>query len=134
MILPAVIVPKRPRRRILTAPQFAARFEAEKARQQARYCEAFALWRTCRLKRCHRDCACRGDANECLKRALGAVPQQAQWQARQDILNRTPQNIGAPELAARQCMPRDFYVETTAKAVAEYLARFGAKSPPRASQ
>jgi hypothetical protein len=32
-----------------------------------------------------------------------------QWRARQDILDATPRNIGAPERAARQCMPRDLY-------------------------
>jgi hypothetical protein len=122
MKLPPVILPKRPRRRKLTGAQFAARFEAEKAAQQRRYCEAFANWRSCTDKRCRRERACRGDVNECLKRALGAVPNQIQWQARQNILNRTPRNTGAPEFAVRQRMPRDFYVETTAQAVADYLA------------
>ena len=32
------------------------------------------------------------------------------WQTRQDILTATPRNIGAPERAARQCMPIDFYL------------------------
>jgi len=32
-----------------------------------------------------------------------------QRRARQDILEATPRNIGAPERAARQCMPIDFY-------------------------
>jgi hypothetical protein len=138
MTLPTTLIPERPRRRPLTGAQFAARFEAEKARQQRRYCDAFAFWRTCKLKRCRRDSGCRGDANQCLTRPFGAVPQQTQWQVRQDILNRTPRNIGAPELAARQCMPRDFYAETAAEAVGEYLARFRTKpamppSPSRAA-
>jgi len=119
-----------PRRRQLTGPQFAARFAAEKARQQRRYCAAFALWRRCTQKICRRNAACRGDANACLKGALGALPHHAQWQARQDILAATPQNIGAPERAARQCMPLDFYRETTAQAVAQYLARFKKPSRP----
>ncbi len=110
------------RKRKLTGRQYAARFEAEKARQQRRYCDAFALWRQCPHERCHRDAACRGDENACLKRAVDVVPHATQWQARQDILAATPQNIGAPERAARQCMPRDFYTETTAQAVANYLA------------
>ena len=123
MTLPTVILPeKRRRRRKLTGAQFTARFEAEKARQQARYCDAFAHWRRCTNKPCRRARACRGDGHECLKRALGAVPHQMQWQARQDILAATPKNIGAPERAARQRMPRDFYVETTAQAAADYLA------------
>ncbi len=118
-----------PRRR-LAGPQFAARFELEKARQQRRYCDAFELWRKCADKRCHRERACWGDHSACLKRAIGVVPQQTQWQTRQDILAATPKNIGAPERAARQRMPCDFYAETTAQAVAEYLARFKTKPKP----
>ncbi len=98
-----------PRKAKLTAARYAARFVAEAARQQRRYCDAFALWRTCRLKRCRREGACRGDPNDCLRRAIDVVPRAAQWQARQDILAATPENIGAPERAARQCLPRDFY-------------------------
>jgi hypothetical protein len=37
------------------------------------------------------------------------VPRDLQVRARQKILAATPRNIGAPERAARQCMPRDFY-------------------------
>ncbi len=123
MTLPNVTLPKkRPRQRKLTRTLFTARFEAEKVRQQARYCDAFAHWRRCTNKLCRRARACRGDVNECLKRAFAAVPHQTQWQARQDILAATPKNIGAPERAARQRMPRDFYVETTAQAAADYLA------------
>jgi hypothetical protein len=110
------------RKRKLTGRQFAVRFAAERARQQRRYCDAFALWRTCRLKRCHRDAACRGDESACLKRAIATLPHATQWQARQNVLAATPSNIGAPERAARQCMPRDLYTQTTAQAVANYLA------------
>ena len=53
---------------------FAARFAIEKALQQKRYCNAFALWRTCRHKSRRRRYACDGDANTCLKQALGRVP------------------------------------------------------------
>jgi len=69
------------------------------------------------------------DAGACLKRALATVPHEVQWRARQEILAATPQNIGAPERAARQCMPSDLYIETAAQAVADYLARFS--SNPR---
>ena len=108
----------------LTGAEFTARYKAEKILQQQRYCAAFALWRNCTLRRCRRQRACMGGVSACLKRALAAVPHQAQWQARQQILAATPQNIGAPERAARQCMPADLYIETTAQAVANYLARF----------
>jgi hypothetical protein len=115
--------------RKLTAEEFTARYKAEKILQQRRYCAALVLWRSCTGKRCHRQRACMGEASACLKRGLAAVPQAAQWQARQQILAATPQNIGAPERAARQCMPSDLYIETAAQAVANYLARF--KPGPR---
>jgi len=102
----------------LSKAQYAARFAAEKVLQQRRYCDAFALWRQCLLKRCRRDRACRGDQKLCLKGALDRVPRHTQWQARQDILIATPDNIGVPERAARQYMPRDFYQEAAAPAVA----------------
>ena len=109
---------KPPGKRKLSKAQYAARFAAEQVLQQRRYCDAFALWRQCPLKRCRRNRACRGDPNLCLKGALDRVPRHTQWQARQDILIATPDNIGAPERAARQCMPRDFYEGTTAPPVA----------------
>jgi hypothetical protein len=93
--------------------KYATRFAAEKARQQQRYCDAFALWRSCHLKLCLRKRRCCGDADACLAKAvaLGRVPHRVAWQTRQDILVATPDNIGAPERAARQCMPLDFYLE-----------------------
>jgi hypothetical protein len=94
----------------LTPEQYEARFAAEKARQLGRYCEAFRLWLSCRFGTCHRQRRCSDDRRACLKRALDRVPREVQWQTRQDILKATPANIGAPERAARQLMPRDFYV------------------------
>jgi hypothetical protein len=111
-----------PRKRKLIGAEYAARFNAEKARQQQRFCDAFAFWRQCTKRRCRRECGCRGNAHECLKRAFGAVLHHTQWQARQDMIEAMPHNIGAPERAARLCMPLDFYTETTAQAVANYLA------------
>jgi hypothetical protein len=93
----------------LSAIEYARRLAVEKALQQRRYCDAFALWRTCPLKACHRQRGCGGEAAGCLRRALDRVPHPQQWRARQDILASTPRNIGAPERAARQCMPRDLY-------------------------
>lgn len=72
-----------------------------------------------------------GDHGTCLKRAITAVPHIAQWRAREDILAATPHNIGAPERAARQCMPIDCYAATAAQAVADYLARFKPNSARR---
>jgi hypothetical protein len=120
-------VPKRlrtpKRKQKLTPEDYAKRFAAEKRLQQRRYCDAFRLWRACPLRSCRRHAACVGDAHRCLKRALDTaspsktgvtglwrVPRMVQWRVRQDILEATPANIGAPERAARQCMPLDFYV------------------------
>jgi len=84
--------------------EYARRFAVEKALQQRRYCDAFALWRTCPHNACRRQRRCGGEAAGCLRLALDRVPH-----ARQDMLNARPRNIGAPERAARQCMPRDLY-------------------------
>ena len=92
-----------------SAIEYARRLAVEKALQQRRYCDAFALWRSCSHKTCRRQRHCGGEAAGCLRRALDRVPHQEQWRVRQDILASTPRNIGAPERAARQCMPRDFY-------------------------
>jgi hypothetical protein len=93
--------------------KYAARFAAEKALQQQRYCDAFELWRGCHYGPCLRNRRCAGDANACLANAVARdrVPHRQQWQTRQDILAATPRNIGAPERAARQCTPLDFYLE-----------------------
>ena len=88
---------------------YAQRLALEKILQQRRYCDAFALWQSCREGACRRYRRCIGDAHRCLKRALDRVPQHDQWRVRQEILAATPANIGAPERAARQLMPRDFY-------------------------
>ena len=93
----------------LNPVQHARRFAREKLLQQRRYCDAFALWRSCRRNACRRQQSCGGDAHVCLKRALGRVPHEVQYRAREAILAATPRNIGAPERQARQCTPLDFY-------------------------
>ena len=87
----------------------ARRLAVESELQARRYCNAFAVWRRCARKDCRRQRACGGDAHACLKGALGRLAQPMQSQARQEILDATPHNIGAPEREARQRMPRDFY-------------------------
>ncbi len=99
-----------PKRKPKLSPvEFAKRFAHEQILQQQRYCDAFALWRSCGRSECRRHQACAGDRNACLRRALPRLPHPVQWRARQDILAATPANIGAPERKARQCMPGDFY-------------------------
>ena len=88
---------------------YARRFALEKLSLQRRYCDAFAAWRSCGRPACRRQQSCRGDANACLKRALDRVPREVQRRARQGIVAAMPRNIGAPERAARLCMPADLY-------------------------
>ncbi len=97
---------------IATQLKYAARFAAEKARQQQRYCDALALWRSCKEPLCRRHRRCCGEVDACLGTAvaLDRVPRQFATQTRQKILAATPRNTGAPERAARQCLPLDFYL------------------------
>jgi hypothetical protein len=88
---------------------YARRFVLEKLSLQRRYCDAFALWRSCGRPACRRQQSCRGDASACLKRALDQVPRDVQKRARKDIIAAMPCNIGAPEREARLCMPHDLY-------------------------
>jgi hypothetical protein len=98
-------------KRKLSAVEYARRFAIEQALQRRRYCDAFALWQACARKACQRRQCCSGNAGACLRRALDVVPHPQQWRARQDILDATPANLGAPERAARQCMPWDLYAK-----------------------
>ncbi len=93
----------------LSPVQHARRVAIETELQQRRYCNAFALWRTCRRKACRRQRRCDGDANACLRCALDRVPRHMQGLARAAILDATPHNIGAPEREARQRLPADLY-------------------------
>jgi hypothetical protein len=93
----------------LNPVEYARRFTLEKILQRGRYCDIFALWKTCRRNPCRRHRTCSGDQNACLKRALDRVPRDIQWRARQDIIEATPLNFGGPEREARKCMPRDLY-------------------------
>ena len=91
----------------LAAEYFKARFREEKAKLQRHYCTVFKFWRACRFKRCRCARACMGDGKACLKRGVGAISRDTQWEARQKILAGTPASTGDPERAARQCMPCD---------------------------
>ncbi len=108
-VLAALVKAGLKRKPKLNPVQHARRVAIEAELQQRRYCNAFALWRTCRRKSCLRHRTCGGDAHLCLKRALDRVPPQMASQARHAILKATPHNIGAPEREARQRLPHDFY-------------------------
>jgi uncharacterized protein len=104
--------------------EFVARFEAEKTRQQQRYCERFELWRQCPVKGCRRHRRCCGNEPYCMVWAEDNLSWRQLQQARRDIWSETPANIGAPELEARQLGPYELCSgDTTADAVVEYLRR-----------
>src|SRR5258708_12359197 len=58
----------------LSAIEYARRLAVEKALQQRRYCDAFALWRSCARKGCRRQRCCGGEAAGCLPRPPHRVP------------------------------------------------------------
>jgi hypothetical protein len=92
----------------LTREEFRARFDAEKANVQRRYCTLFRFWRSCRFKPCRRARTCKGDQHECLKLSVNRVSRMEQFDARQKLLQATPRNTAAPEGAARGIMPDSF--------------------------
>jgi len=64
--------------------------------------------------------------------ACNRLPRETHIQARQDIVGAMPANIGAPERAARQCMPYELCMANTmADAVAQYLSRADLSLPER---
>jgi hypothetical protein len=91
----------------LAAERTKARLRDAKAKLRRHYCTVFKFWRACRFKRCRCARACMGDGKACLKRGVGAISRDTQWEARQKILAKTPASTGAPERAARECMPSD---------------------------
>jgi hypothetical protein len=58
------------------------------------YCDALALWRRCRMRKClrHRQCL-GGEPNMCLTRALPCVPPQARIEARRQVIKGGPRRI-----------------------------------------
>jgi hypothetical protein len=118
----------------LTQEEFRARFEAEKVEVARHYCVLFRLWRRCPSKPCRRDRACVGDAVACLRRGARAVPREAQFAARQKLLQATPRHLAAPERAARDIMPSGFGDSSAAFRPQDIPAgwmRAGARPPRR---
>ncbi len=93
----------------LSAAAFAKAYGREAVAQQRRYCDAFALWRTCRKKRCGRARRCLGYVADCLKRAFAIVHPQQHVRVRKELLAGVPRNISAAERKARESLPEDFY-------------------------
>ncbi len=92
----------------IPAERYKERFREERAKLRRHYCTIFKFWRACDHKPCKKARACLGDAYDCLKRGEPSVPRMTQWQARQKILETTPEKEG-PERAARECMPNELY-------------------------
>jgi hypothetical protein len=93
----------------LSEAEFARRYGREAVAQQRRYCNAFALWRTCPKGRCRRARRCLGYVPDCLKRAFRMVHPRLHGQVRRELLQNVPRNINAAERKARQNLPEDFY-------------------------
>ena len=91
----------------MSAEEFTARVDAERADLLRHYCDVFKFWRDCPSSRCRKARRCSGDANLCLKRRGAEIPRHQQWQARQQVLRSTPANAGEPERAVRELMPYD---------------------------
>ena len=98
----------------LSPADFAKAYGRAAVAQQRRYCDAFALWRSCRKKRCGRARRCLGHVPDCLKRAFAAVHPRTHVQVRQELLAGVPRNISAAERKARQSLPEDFYAKKNA--------------------
>jgi len=92
----------------IPAVQYRVRYDEERAKLRRYYCTVFRFWRMCRYPPCKKARACLGDAYACLARNEASVPRQVKWDARQHILETTPEKEG-PERAARECMPYDLY-------------------------
>ena len=93
----------------LSEAEFARRYGREAVAQQRRYCNAFALWRTCPKGRCRRARRCLGYVPDCLKRAFRMVHPRRHGEVRRELMHNVPRNISAPERKARQNLPEDFY-------------------------
>jgi hypothetical protein len=91
--------------RAMTARDYEARYRDEAKRLRRYYCSLFAFWKSCGFKPCRKARACAGDARSCLKQNEAWVAREKQFAARQQVLDATPANIGAPERLARQAMP-----------------------------
>ena len=107
------------------------------ATRRRRLCSGSAIARSSSVAAMHKGDAAAGARlhGRCERLPQACVcgdPARRAWQAREKFLAAMPKNLGAPERAARQCMPLDLYVESAAQAVSEYFARFEQKRSARA--
>jgi hypothetical protein len=92
----------------LTPDEWQARFHAAAKAAQREYCDIFAFWRDCRYGPCRKAQRCSGDAIRCLKRGIGRVPYDAQYQAFGRVIAATPETADSPTKTARRFPPHDF--------------------------
>ncbi len=57
------------------------------------YCEALALWRGCRNKKCRRHRRCLGEAAACLLRAQPTIPQARLMEAEKEVMAGGPRRV-----------------------------------------
>jgi hypothetical protein len=57
------------------------------------YCDSFALWRTCRSKKCRHHRRCRGEPAGCLMRALAFIPPSRREDAAKQVIAGGPRRI-----------------------------------------
>ncbi len=85
-----------------TPQEYQARFYAGAKQAQREYCNIFAFWRACRLKRCRRAKECLGRARTCLKRGLDGIAYDAQYEAKLRIIAATPPQADRPTRSGRR--------------------------------
>ncbi len=91
--------------RAMTAREYEMRYRAEVKALRQHYCSVFTFWTWCGHKSCRKARACTGNALSCLQRHGVEWSNEAQFLARQKVLEAMPRNIGAPERMVRQTMP-----------------------------
>jgi hypothetical protein len=82
--------------------EYRDRYYATQPRVVRTYCDFFAFWRACRLRRCRRSHGCRGDHIECIEARRKAVADRFDA-ARAHVRARVPPDAGGPERDAWNC-------------------------------
>ncbi len=105
--------------------EYSDRYYRTQPRVVRAYCDFFGFWRQCRLRRCRRAGACRGEHIECIEARRDAVADRFDA-ARAHVRSRVPHDAGGPERDAwngDMCTARWFGDLERADKRAEKLAR-----------
>ena len=111
------------RAKILTQIDDLQRVYAQTAWVQRYYCTQFRFWRFCPFPPCRRACACKGDADACLKRSVDQVPRHEVLQTREKLLEATPLHFAAVERKVRQTWPTEFWPRPVDRELVEGACR-----------